>query len=578
MAADAPLSLDLIPTAVLQINTAGQILYANQIMGHLVGYEEVEYLMTLPLANLLFKKNGFHSFDDLPSLFGPIGQEALKRRDGQAVAVSVTYSCNEETAILCFTPAEKIQAHCRSINTQLDEFKNYVSDLQFTQDALEAQGAELARISEEIGHARDLANEANRAKSEFLATMSHELRTPLNGILGMTSMLLNSKIEKHLRENILTIADSGAMLLELLNDILDLSKIEAGHLDLELIGFDLHHLLTQVETLWRPKIEMKGLHFSVSIDQTVPQFIHSDPTRIRQLLTNLINNASKFTHSGSIKINIVQARAGNQAGHLIFSVADTGIGIPKDKLESLFEKFTQADSSTTRQYGGTGLGLAICHQLTELMGGHIDVKSKEGQGSEFSFEIPYTLSEKDKIITLQGEDHLENLPAFMDISLLIAEDNLVNQTVICKILENHIREIDLAGNGLEVLEKLEQGNVYDLILMDIQMPEMDGLEATQKLRQSPDEKAANIPIIALTANAMAGDREYYLKNGLTGYASKPIVMQDLLMEIYRHLTDQEKASFNKPTTDSLSENSSKLAPSAPASKKEQAMDDILACL
>ena len=397
---------------------------------------------------------------------------------------------------------------------------------------------ERKRFQEAIITAKEAAEQANRAKSGFLANMSHEIRTPLNGVLGMASVLMQSDLTPEQRDQVNTIVESGDTLLTLLNDILDLSKVEAGRLELDLVDFDLDDLVNAVTGLWQPQFEEKSVTFSASCDAM--RFLHGDQLRIRQVLNNLINNAQKFTEVGSVKLSVSETILSGGEIELRFTILDTGIGIAPDALPKLFDKFSQADTSITRQYGGTGLGLAICHRVVELMGGEIGVDSTLGEGSAFWFTIRCQLGKR--LLggrVLEEEQVPRPFAGHQKIRILAAEDNLVNQKVIHAILESGGYDCDIVDNGLEALSAIMRAP-YDLVLMDIQMPEMDGETATQKIRNLPGE-IRNIPIIALTANAMEGHKERYLAAGMNGYVAKPIKSKELFEAIDECLEGEEEA-------------------------------------
>jgi signal transduction histidine kinase/DNA-binding response OmpR family regulator len=386
--------------------------------------------------------------------------------------------------------------------------------------------------SRDLRRQRDRAEEASQAKSEFLANMSHEIRTPLNAVLGMMSLLLDTPLSPAQREYATTARTSGAALLGILNDILDVSKVEAGKLELEVAPFVLRAFLDETMGILRGKAEDRGLAFSCQVAEDVPVAIASDAARLRQILVNLLDNAIKFSPQGEVRLEV---EAGGERENLIelrFAVCDTGIGIPADRMERLFQPFGQADSSMSRLYGGTGLGLVISRRLAERLGGRMWVESAAGRGSVFSFtircpraaEIPARHPEADD---LAGPLLAAELP----LRILLAEDNSINQRVALLMLERLGYLADVAGNGLEVLEALAR-QPYDLILMDVQMPGMDGLAATRRIRgQLPPDRQPRI--VAMTANVLPEQQEACRAAGMDGFVQKPVGFASLREALLR---------------------------------------------
>jgi signal transduction histidine kinase/DNA-binding NarL/FixJ family response regulator len=387
----------------------------------------------------------------------------------------------------------------------------------------------------ELTAQRDAAEQASQAKSAFLANMSHEIRTPLNGILGMAQVLEIGSLSDEQRDQVQTILDSGRNLMALLNDVLDLSKIEAGKMAVVKADTDLTHTLCRLHRLWKPKAEEAGLEFYLSLDADLPQVLNFDAVRVRQCVSNLISNAIKFTKQGRVEVFVTARRSADGQYLVKVRVSDTGIGMDAETMTRLFTPFMQADDSISRKYGGTGLGLSITRKLAELMGGEANVRSEPGRGSEFTFSFLAGEAAPQHRVVSEGaslsEDEARSTLKNQNLRLLLVDDHPINRQVASLLLRPFNMRIVEATNGKEALEALRR-ETFDVMCLDVHMPVMDGTQTIAAIRAS-EEPWANIPVIALTADAMTGDKERYMAMGMDGYLSKPIAERDLVTEITR---------------------------------------------
>ncbi len=432
-----------------------------------------------------------------------------------------------------FLKSLEIRFHNESLIKFMSQARNESDDLN---EELSTEIEQRKRVEKELHKAKEVAEAASKTKSEFLANMSHEIRTPMNGVLGTLQLLQGSELTESQRQYVNIAHSSGESLLALLNDILDFSKIEAGKLELELIPFDLHSLGNELTILLKQKADERQVELTTDIDTQIPHVIKGDPVRIRQILVNLMTNAIKFTEKGTVTIKAIALEKKPGSVRIRLEVNDTGIGIAEENQRKLFNSFTQADGSTTRKYGGTGLGLAIVRQLVTMMRGRLGVESEEGKGScfwaEIAFEIP------DVEIVNSDKPEQTKVLEVLEGKVLLVEDNPVNQIVATKMLEKVGLQFEVANNGQEAVNKLTVEHDFDLVLMDCQMPVMDGYAATQALREYESEKnISHLPVVAMTANAMEGDKDKCLAAGMDDYISKPVNQQALKETLAKWLAE-----------------------------------------
>ena len=506
-----------------------------------------------------------HEFDailldmGLPDSDGTHGIEEIRRLWAELPIIVLTGQTDEEVGLKAikagaddyFTKDETLQGILARTIRYTIERKKITGELREAKLRAERLQEETERANRQLQTAAEGANlmareaiKAEHTKSQFLANMSHEIRTPMNAIIGFSQVLADEKLTPQQKEFVEIIQDSSENLLKLIDDILDLSKIEAGKTHVEITDCRLDKLLNRIESMIRLDAEEKGLEFQIARSPSLPETVRTDPARLRQCLVNLANNAVKFTEKGHVYVNVSLERDKNEA-FIRFDVEDTGIGIPADRQQAIFESFIQVDGSTTRKYGGTGLGLAITKRLTELLGGTLSLRSEEGKGSVFTLTIPagVDISQHSDVpgSTLDAcedrESAIENRESEFTGRILIAEDIETNRKLLAMLLEKMGFEVVIAEDGRQAIDKALAEPV-DMVLMDMQMPNVNGYEATGILRK----KGFKAPIIAVTAHAMTGDDRKCIEAGCDDYLSKPIDRNKLMEKICRHLPTGQMVS------------------------------------
>tara|TARA_R110000787_G_scaffold221535_2_gene330268 strand:- start:2832 stop:6137 length:3306 start_codon:yes stop_codon:yes gene_type:complete len=529
-----------VSNAVVITNLDGQIEWVNEGFTRITGFDLAEIVGKKPGSFLQGEESSIEIIAEMSDALKnrePFQVEIINyTRDGTPywIDISCNPMFNDVGDVVGFIAIETDIDDRKSVELELQDKRNELQEqLQQTIEAqswVETQAQELVALAESEALARVDAETAGRAKSEFLASMSHEIRTPMTGVLGFADMLLDDNLPDASRDKVLKIIETSKSLLAIINDILDISKINAGMLQIETVDFNPIEVAESVTHLFQQTLSPEknaALNITVGFTEGFPDFVSGDPTRLRQILLNLMGNAVKFTNKGSVSL---RCKSDLENKMLHFEISDTGIGMSPENQKELFKDFAQADASISRKYQGTGLGLSICKRLVELLGGEIEVDSALGQGSTFTFTIPYSMATQETPLWNKDAEPIvkKDIP---QLNVLVAEDNDINQTIIGAILEKMGHKFTVVNNGIEAIHAVKV-NDFDLILMDVRMPEMSGPEATIEIRKLKSPKA-NIPIIALTADVMADNRQSYAEAGMNDIVAKPINNNELDAAIRR---------------------------------------------
>jgi PAS domain S-box-containing protein len=519
---------------ILIANTDGIVEWVNDGFTRITGYSSAEILGKTPSSVMLGSNTNMETIN-----YAIKKQEArepfyievlIAHKRGKAVWISV-------------------------VNTPVKEENELKGKhIEIISDITEKKKTEFQLI-----RAKEIAEQSAKVKEQFLANMSHEIRTPMNSIIGFTDLLIHTKLNSDQQDSVNAIRQAGENLTVIINDILDFSKIEAGKLNIEQTPFSFSEVIKTIKSFFTLKAQQKNIKLILNIDHKIPEALIGDAVRLDQVLINLVSNALKFTSKGWVEVSAELKSIAEKRCIIQFKVEDTGIGIPKDKLDMVFQSFTQASSDTTRKYGGTGLGLTIVDQLVKLMGGTLHLKSNEGTGTLFSFTLEFEQGNKDDIIFSNKVNISAEENSLEGMKILLCEDNEMNQRLVEKIIRKQWNaELDIAPNG-KVGFELFKKNTYAIILMDVQMPEMDGFETTRRIRKYRDKGKAQVPIMAMTADALVEERKKCFEAGMNEYLSKPFKQGELLSKILLltgkngEQNGERKTEVNVVNTESLKE-------------------------